>query len=480
MLPDFRTPFIPTEGWASAETLRVLRVNDLPPEGYRLTITPEGITAEVADDRAIIHAKTTLQLLADEQGHVPCGKAEDAPALAHRGLLLDCVRHFFPLEEVKAILEAMRLCKMNVLHLPLCNDQGWRMACRAFPKLHEQCGNEWYSQEELCELVEFAAERGIDILPEIDMPGHMTALLAAYPEYGCFGKRVQLAKTGGIYPVILCAGQEKVYHLIGTLLDEVCAIFPSKRIHIGGDEAPKSEWKQCPHCQALMRREGLKDETALQGYFLNRVIAMLHERGREAICWNEALMGGSLDPSATVQYWTVDQAESAKAFVQRGGKLIYSDMFTCYLDYPAFMTSVERVLTDEIVLDDLPVPLKSLAGMEVCLWTEHIADRKTLERHLFPRLYALAERAWTGHGTLANFLPRLRDFIVQHHPQNLACLPESEWTDDVPDRIPRALAHMQGITAAMSEEARAATMEAAAPTPAFQKRFATCFLGRKG
>jgi len=412
----------------------------------------------------------------NEANQLPGGAMRKYPRYAHRGLLLDCVRHYFPLEELKRIIEQMALVRLNVFHWVLTNDQGWRIEIRTFPELNRVSGP-FYTRDEICELVGFAAERGIEVIPEIDMPGHMTALLAAYPKYSCSGKMVQLAKTGGIYPIILCAGQEKTYSLIETILDEVLPLFPGKRIHIGGDEAPKGEWKKCPHCQRRIREDHLADENALEGYFLTRVIRMLAERGKQAICWNEALMGNHLDESAMIQYWTVNHAEETKRFLQRGGRLIYSDMFSYYLDYPHVCTSLRRVYEDIQMLDDQDVSDR-IEGVECCLWTEQIETAEQLERHLFPRLYAFAEMAWNGSVDYEGFLKRLPAFLSEHHPKDIACTSPNEWDVETPDRTAKVLTYMKSVTESMSEEARAVTMEASAPKPAFQKRFAKCFLGR--
>ena len=455
--------------------IMLLRDDSLPPEAYVLTVTAEGIRVQVACEQSVILALTTLYQLMDGQRRVPCLSLTDAPRYQHRGLSLDCVRCFFPVGEVRRVIEQMARVKLNVLHWVLTNDQGWRIESRQYPRLNEISGP-YYTRDEIRNVVAYARERGIEIIPEIDMPGHMTALLAAYPEYSCSGKPVQLAKTGGIYPIILCAGAEKTYELIDSLLGEVCSLFPGGRIHLGGDEAPKREWKTCPCCQQRKRDEGLADENELQGWFMNRAIAIGLTHGKQAICWNESLMGGNLDSSAAIQYWTVDQAEPTKVFLQKDGRLIYSDMFSLYLDYPTVCTPLSRVYGDAQVLDDLDVSDK-VYGVEACLWAEHVRDAESLEQLLFPRLYAFAEMAWSKSQDYADFRSRLPAFLQVHHPADMTLTPEDAWEADMPDRIPWVLAHMQSITAVMSEEARASTMAAAEPTPAFRRRFASCFLG---
>lgn len=455
--------------------ITLLRDDSLPREAYALEVAAEAICVRAACEQGVILALTTLHQLMDEYGRVPCLHLTDAPRYRHRGLSLDCVRCFFPVEEVRRVIEQMARVKLNVLHWVLTNDQGWRIESRQYPRLNEVSGP-YYTRDEIRTVVAYARERGIEVIPEIDMPGHMTALLTAYPEYSCSVQPVQLAQTGGIYPIILCAGAEKTYELLEGLLGEVCSLFPGERIHLGGDEAPKREWKTCPFCQQRMRDEGLANENQLQGWFMNRAIAIARKHGKQAICWNESLMGGNLDNSAAIQYWTVDQAEPTKAFLQRGGRLIYSDMFSLYLDYPTICTPMSRVYGDAQVLDDMDVSDR-IMGVESCLWAEHIQDAESLDRLLFPRLYAFAEMAWSRSRDYADFRRRLPAFLQAHHPADMALTSEDAWEADIPDRIPQVLAHMQSITAAMSEEVRASTMEAAEPTPAFRRRFASCFLG---
>ena len=447
-------------------------------EEYALTVTDEGVLVAASCGQGVILALTTVWQLMDEERCIPFLSLRDEPRCAYRGLLMDCVRHFIPVEEVLRILDQMANVKLNTFHWVLTNDQGWRIESRKYPRLNE-VGGPFYTRDEISRVVEYAELRGIEVIPEIDVPGHTTTLLSAYPEYSCFEKPVKPATCGGVYPIILCAGKEKTYDLIDGLLSEICPLFPGKRIHLGGDEAPKREWKKCPCCQRKMKEGGLSDEHQLQGYFMNRCFEIARKYGKEPICWNESLTGGNLDATATVQYWTVDGAEPTKAFFQKGGKIIYSDMFSLYLDYPHVCVPLDHVYGDAQVLDDLDVSDQVL-GVEACLWTEHIDTCEKLERYLFPRLYAFAEMAWSRERDYADFKRRLPEFLEKCHPEDISLTPENEWEADMPDRMQRVMAYMQSVTAAMSEEARQSTMEAAAPTPAFQKRFAKQFLGLGG
>ncbi len=448
---------------------------DFGREEYALTVTDKETIVEASCEQGFRLAQATLRQLEDENSILPCVTLHDRPRYAYRGLLLDCVRHYFPISEVKRVLDQMALVKLNALHWVLTNDQGWRLESKAFPKLNET-GGPFYTTDEIREVVDFAQQRGIEIIPEIDMPGHMTALLAAYPEYSCSGQPVKTARAGGIFPIILCAGQEKTYELIEKLLDEILPLFPGERIHLGGDEAPKREWKKCPYCQKKMQEEHLANEDALEGYFLNRIIQIAGKHQKKVICWNEALAGGNLDPNVLIQYWTVQHAEEAKRFLEEGGKVIYSDVFNYYFDYPHYFTPLSRVYQDPQEMDDLDVSNR-VEGLECCLWTERVETAEKLEMQLFPRLYAFAEAAWCSERNYDDFLRRLPGFLGKHHPAKMACTPPEEWEADMPDRAERVMAYMNSLVDSMSEEAKETTTEETIPSLAMRKRAARYFLG---
>ncbi len=349
---------------------------------------------------------------------------------SYRSLHLDCARHFFSVETVKKVIEGISYGNMNVLHWHLSDDHGWRIESKKFPKLHESSG-QYYTQTQIREIIEYARERGIDVIPEIDMPGHTLALLSAFPEYSCKGIPVTLAKARGVYKTIMCAGKEEVYAFIEELLEEIIPLFDSQYFHIGGDEAPKDEWKECPHCNAKMKERGLTSYEDLQGYFIARICEMLKNHGKTPICWNDALLANNLPEDIVVQYWTIDYAKEMRDFVEKGRKWIYSDMFELYLDYPHSMIPLKKVYEFEPHLYKYSIPnciiddetLKeggnnnvnscvpsNLLGYEACTWTEHIDNEKDLCEHIFPRVYALAERA-SGqlHTDYESFKERMRE-----------------------------------------------------------------------
>ena len=228
--------------------LRVFRDANLQSEAYRLCVTTSGIQIEAADERGLCWALATLAALTEEKS-VQCCEIEDAPRFAYRGFMMDSARHFFPMDTIKTMIELMSMVKINAFHWHLTDDQGWRVESKRFPALHAQniIADEYYTQNEIREVVEFARLRGMEIIPEIDLPGHATAILAAFPKLSCSEEQVRVESSPGIRRVILCPGKEAVFELLFPLLEEIAGLFPSQYIHLGGDEAPKEEWEKCPH-----------------------------------------------------------------------------------------------------------------------------------------------------------------------------------------------------------------------------------------
>nr|AHF24445.1 beta-N-acetylhexosaminidase [uncultured bacterium Contig99] len=454
--------------------LRVERDAALAEEGYRLRVAPDGVTAQAADERGAVWALTTLACLLDGDAISVCA-IEDRPRFGHRGLSLDCARHFFPAAEVEKIIEQLALAKMNTLHWHLSDDQGWRVESRRFPALHETSGA-YYTQEEIRAVVEFARVRGVEIVPEIDLPGHVSAILAADPQYSCSGKPVELARTGGIYPIIFCAGREETYAFLEELLDEVASLFPGDRFHIGGDEAPKAEWKKCPYCQARMREMGLADEEELQGYFSARVAEILRVRGKRAVCWNETLLAANRPRDLEIQYWTPMHRESMRHYIERGGRWIDSDMLDLYFDYPYSMSPVRKVYeaVPRVAGEDRSAA-PGLLGMECALWSEHIPDARRLEERLFPRVQAMAENAWSGPGDYADFTARLERYLQGPLHADIITTPRDWWDPEGSARQAEAFGYLRTMTESLPAEVREQTLQAAAPDPEFERMFATRF-----
>ena len=329
----------------------------------------------------------------------------------HRGFMLDVSRHFMPLPDIRKLLSAAALCGINRMHWHLADDQGWRLEIRKYPRLTEtgafrgathfggvsetenNCG--FYTREEVRDLVAFAASLGIDIIPEIEIPGHAAALLAAYPETGCrltrpgsFSVRV----SGGIFPDLVCAGREEPLRFLEDILDEVISLFPFPMIHIGGDEALKVRWRRCPDCRRRMRALGLASEDELQRRLVLEIGEYLHSRGREPIVWNDVLDGGTLPDYFIVQQW-LGSEEQVRDWIARGGRVICSDTRCWYFDYPYGAIDVYKIWQQPRIPAFLEGHEAQLLGLEAPLWTERITNVRRAAFMLFPRLAALGLKA---------------------------------------------------------------------------------------
>ena len=345
----------------------------------------------------------------------------------------DVSRHFFNVEQVKRYIDIMELHKLNKLHWHLTDDQGWRVEIKKYPGLTEIGANrkgtcikkEWtnldgiphggyYTQEEIREVVAYAASKGIDVIPEIDLPGHMLGALAAYPELGCTGGPYEVWTRWGVSPDVLCAGNEKVYEFLEDVLTEVCELFPSEYIHIGGDECPKTSWEKCPKCQAKIRSLGLTDrdgesaEHYLQSYVITRIEKFLNSKGRNIIGWDEILEGG-IAPNATIMSWHGDKPGWKAASM--GHKAVMTPNYCMYFDkYQSYDEAmepfgiggylpVEKVYSYEPFCEGMTDEEKSyILGVQANMWTEYIADEDHLYYMLLPRLAALAEVQWCNEG----------------------------------------------------------------------------------
>ncbi|MGB1287128.1 MAG: beta-N-acetylhexosaminidase, partial [Aggregatilineales bacterium] len=328
-------------------------------EGYSLNVSESEITISATTAAGLFYGIQTLrqllpasieshEIVADTQWTVPVVTITDAPHFAWRGLHLDVGRHFFGVDFVKKFIDLMVLYKFNIFHWHLTEDQGWRIEIKQYPELTEigskrketpipEDRNQGdgvpyeghYTQDEVREVVAYATERAITIVPEIEMPGHAVAVLATYPELGCVGEGYEVETRWGIFKDVFCAGKEEVFTFLENVLTEVLDLFPSEYIHIGGDECPKDRWEVCPDCQARIKAEGLQNEHELQSYFIRRMEKWLNERGRRLVGWDEILEGG-LAPNATVMSWRGSQGgiDAANA----GHDVIMSPNTSCYLD----------------------------------------------------------------------------------------------------------------------------------------------------
>ena len=332
----------------------------------------------------------------------PCLEIKDWPEFSHRGMLIDCCRHFFEVSTIKKYIDLLGFYKMNVLHWHLTEDQGWRLAIDRYPKLNtigswrkdsSEIYGGFYTKEEIKEIVQYASLRHIEIIPEIELPGHSQAAIASYPYLSCKGDKVNVANDWGVFKEIYCAGNDSVFIFLENIFDEVIELFPSKYIHIGGDEAPKNRWENCKKCQKRIKGENLKDEHELQRYFIERIATQLKMKNKIIIGWDEILEGGNIE-GAIVQSWR--GFEGGISAVKKGNRAIMSPTSHCYFDYDINTTNLYQVYNFDPVPENLSKKEKKLIiGGECNLWSERILNEKELDQKTFPRLLAMSEVLWT-------------------------------------------------------------------------------------
>jgi hexosaminidase len=433
-------------------------------EGYQLEVAPEGVVVTAADGPGLFYGtQTLLQLLPPQvfsrkkvedvaAWTAPAVVIEDQPRFAWRGLMLDVSRHFFNKEEVKDFLDLMAQHKMNTFHWHLVDDQGWRIEIKHYPKLTEvgawrngigfgfdakestaygpdgRYGG-FYTQDDIREVVAYAKDRYITIVPEIEMPGHSTAALAAYPELSCTGGPFLTDSPAGVHKGIYCAGNDAAFEFLENVLLEVIDLFPGKRIHIGGDEVKKDTWQKCEKCQARIEKEELKDAKELQSYFIRRIEKFVNAHGRTVIGWDEILEGG-LAPNATVMAWRKNGSLGIPA-VKSDHEIVMTPTASCYLDYrqaktgepkaiggdkapPANVVPLEKVYAFEPLSAEIPADkAKFVLGADGNLWSEYFPNYAHLQYMAYPRACAMAEVTWTEakQKDMEDFLTRLETHL---------------------------------------------------------------------
>lgn len=399
-------------------------------EAYRLVVDPQGVTVSAGRSAGLFWGLQSLrQLLFEHRGSdgitLPCLVIDDSPRFAYRGCMLDVSRHFFDISVVKHCIDLAALHKLNTFHWHLTDDQGWRVEIQAYPALTRVAANRretrgdgqphggFYTQPQIREVVHYAAERHITVIPEVDFPGHFTAAIAAYPQLGCSGAPVEVRTTFGISSQLACPGKDFTYRFLETVFDELCDLFPGRYFHLGGDEAPKGHWRVCPHCRALMQREGYTRVGQLQSHLMNHIARRIRLRGKTAIAWNDAFRNPGLDSEIMMQYWMeVRGGHTAVDAINAGTHAVISDFYHYYLDYPFGMTPLRKTYAfDPALLPGInPAAAGNITGIEGPLWTEFIETPAQVDAHVYPRLAALAETAWTSAAQkdYAGFERRLR------------------------------------------------------------------------
>ncbi len=405
-------------------SMNVDALTGLADEAYSLKVTPESVEIKAATDRGLFYGmQSLLQLLPAEiesktivteiNWNIPCVTIEDEPRFQWRGMHLDVCRHFYSVDFIKKQLDVLAMYKINKFHWHLTEDQGWRTEIKKYPKLtglgskRVDEGKEhggFYSQEQVKEIVAYAAERHIDVVPEIELPGHALAALTAYPEFSCTGGPFKVRNVWGVEPDIYCAGKEETFEFIENIIDEVVALFPCDYFHIGGDEAPKSKWKECELCQARIKAEGLHNEHELQSYFIQRVEKMLLARNKKMIGWDEILEGG-LAQSASVMSWRGEKGGITAA--SQGHDVVMTPGNWVYLDHYQGSQKVEPVaiggyttLEESYGYNPAPEALdkdkvKHILGTQGNVWSEYMYTTEIVENRVYPRIIALAEVNWT-------------------------------------------------------------------------------------
>lgn len=413
-------------------------------EGYELDVASNGIIIKSADTHGAFYGVVTLlQLIEEHKGdkEIPALYISDVPRFSYRGMHLDVCRHFFNVDQVKSYLDYLAAYKINTFHWHLTDDQGWRIEIKSHPRLTEvgayrkrlptdgdthvyqdSLYGGFYTQDQIKEVLDYAEKLHIEVIPEIEMPGHATAALAAYPNLSCTGGPFEVETGWGVFEDIFCP-KEETFAFLEDVIDEVIELFPSKYIHIGGDEAPKARWEKCEYCQELIKREGLKDEFELQSYFIKRMERYINSKGKSIIGWDEILEGG-LAPNATVMSWT--GIEGAIKAAKSGNDAIMTPVSHMYFDYyqgnpqsepKAFSAELrlERVYSFDPIPHDLTeTESKHILGTQANMWTEYIPDFNQVEYMLFPRLMALSEVAW-GTSNAADY-KGFEKKVIRHFP----------------------------------------------------------------
>lgn len=384
------------------------------PEGYRLDITKDGVYVYASCEKGLFYAGKTLEQLEMQYGgSLPCLTVKDEPAFAYRGFMLDCARHMIAVDEIKRMADAAAMLKLNVFHWHLSDDQGFRIELESFPELTERgsvrkcdsfgslCRSSepyggYYTREEIKDVISYCSERFIEVVPELDMPGHTSAILHVFPSLGCRRADVDVKTRQGIYKDNICTGSDGALEFAKKLLGELCELFPYEYVHIGGDEAPDDFRNSCPDCQRKIKEKGLGCSADLKCDFSNELKKAAGEYGKKAIVWNDVLKGGGLDRDITVQRW-MDPKNLAIRAANEGYRIIISDFKPYYFDYPygmyplctvyGFNPAGHRGLTAQ--------GRKNIIGTETPLWTEFVDNPGRLEYLCLPRWFAFAENAWT-------------------------------------------------------------------------------------
>lgn len=401
----------------------------LKSEGYVLDIDDKGVRIVGGDENGVFYALQTLKqiILQSEGKETDAVHIKDAPLYSYRAFMLDVGRYFYPVEDVKHYIDMMAVLKLNVFHWHLTEDQGWRVEIKKYPLLTQKGSKRshtnfgviphggYYTQDQIKEIVEYCHKRFIKVVPEFDIPGHMVSAIACYPYLACHERKLKVATHWGVKHDVLCAGKESTYKFVYDVIDEMCELFTDGYFHIGGDEVVKMRWKLCPHCQAEIKRLGLKDENELQQVFMSNVNKYLNSKGYKSIIWNwdEINNIDYLDKNIIWQVCgTADNNFTCKQ-VNNGVNIVVSTCFANYLDFPYSWANLKMTYENKPEIVGVEEQnKKNILGLEGPLWTEYVKNKRKGDYLTFPRLIAIAEIAWIKEQDRAydDFLDRLSTF----------------------------------------------------------------------
>lgn len=431
---NYLTDYLKTHPKKDEGTIKFQKVAGMEAEAYTLSVSPDGILIKASDPKGAFYAAVTLKMIImqadklDGNAKINCLYISDKPAFSYRGLMLDECRHFFGMDIVKKVLDNMAFLKFNTFHWHLSDDQGYRIESKIFPKLNEisskrefaglegaglkHRGQEYfhyYKQEEIKEIVTYAKKLNINVLPEIDLPGHASAILAAYPEFACEPREFKPSCESGIFDAVICPSNEDAYDFVDKLFSEVCPLFDYKYFHIGGDEASKGHkvWAKCPKCQETKKQNGLKNEKELQGFYMTKLSEMLKKYGKTAVVWNDCI-NDSFSDDIVCQYWLPHNGGEVKKQSYKRD-IILSPTNYFYFDVRYSCIPLKKVYKYNTVKSGFGDPKQRVLGLECEHWTEWIDTPEALDFAMFPRAAALSEVAWTNleNRRYKDFLKRL-------------------------------------------------------------------------
>ena len=431
LLMQERTGATLKESHADTATIRIVHDAKLSGESYSMQIGGDSIVLRAASIKGVNWGMSQLAQLvaaAPDKQLSEC-MISDSPRFEHRGLMIDCSRHFRTIAELQSLIDAMNLLRLNILHLHLTDNQGWRLALERFPEVARrgthypdfpELSDKYYTPDELKSLVSYAYARGIEIIPEVDMPGHCLALLASMPELSCRGgefepfpeERLQNDRKRA-WENMLCVSNPRVYDIVEAVVAQLADIFPSRYIHLGGDEVSTVRWKECKRCQALYKSEHMTDLHQLQDYFTRRAGEIVRRYGKRLMGWDEINDRCAADASDVVCIWQRDAAERSAKALGRGMQVVMCPKDPCYFDFGYARNSTKKVFEWQ-PLKGIPAEQQSqVRGCQACLWTEFVRTKADVDHMLYPRLCALAEVLWTGGGgSYDDFVSRLDKVVL--------------------------------------------------------------------